>query len=341
MRVRLADIAAEAKVSVCTVSRVLNDTYRHKVSDRTRQRVLAAAEKLNYRPNLNARALVRRKTLMIGVILTDLVGSFMAEVVQAVQSAAEEDDYSLLVYSTESDPKREKKYLRVLQSKGADGILYRPGECFDLVNDLYEAGLPIVQMCNSMPQLKCPYVDVDHEQGAFQAVSHLIEMGHRRIGHLSGVWPTDSHGNKRALGYRHALASAGIEYDPDFEVYSGYTFEGGYDSFLKLMRLEDRPTAIFSCSDLAAWGAMRAAHEIGLRVPQDVSIVGFDDLTIAKYFDVPLTTVAQPKETLGRTAYRTLMKLIRDETPQSSVIAPELVIRQSTDAPNAVACTRV
>lgn len=332
IRVRLADIAEEARVSVCTVSRVLNNTYLNKVSDATRHRVLDAAKKLNYRPNLNARALVGQKTFIIGVIVVDLVGSFMSEVVQAVQSAAEEDDYSLLIYSTQADPKREEKYLRILQSKGADGILYTPGSCFDLVNKLYASGLPIVQMCNAMPQLKFPFVDVDHEQGAFKAVTHLFELGHRRIGHLSGLWPTDSHGAKRAYGYRHALTEFDVPIDPDLELYTGYTFEGGYEGMQRLLDLPDRPTAVFACSDMTAWGAMRAAKERGLSIPGDVSIIGFDDLSIAGYFDVPLTTMGQPKGQIGRTAYGKLSRMIHNKPTESSVIAPEFVMRDSVSA---------
>lgn len=387
---RLIDVARAAGVSVCTASRVLNAKQLEKVSPATQARVRQVAHRLGYRPNVAAKGLVKGLTYLIGVVLPHLSDSFFAEVVEGIQEAAEAAGYSVLLFLSRGDVQREERALASLRRRGVDGILYTPGQSFGMVNQLVEEGLPVLQMANSVPAIEAPYIDCDHERGAYLATQHLVHCGHTRIAHLSADVPGDQQGAKRCRGYRQALLDAGITPDPELIKVSGYSFTGGYQATYALCGRKPAPSletlsadgtildhteassirartgesvvmprllspspgstlssppslpfsAIFAASDMAALGALRALQELGYRVPDDVAIVGFDDLPSAAQAPVPLSTIAQPKQELGTVAFAALLDLIEGRCTTSRLLNPELVVRQSSGPrrPSPVTC---
>lgn len=333
--VSLKDVAKEAGVSVCTVSRVINNTYQQRVSDATRKRVLAAIKRLNYEPNVSARALARKQTFLLGVVVSSLAASFMAEIVQGIQDEADKSDYSLLFYSTGDSVTKEKAGFEALRRKRVDGIIYMPGassfcssrEGIEYLNDLIHRGIKIVQLCSNHPQVNSPYVLVNNEAGGYMATKHLLELGHTRIAHFHEQRTRE--GQERFQGYRLALEVAGVSLLPELVVPCHYDWQSGYEAMEKLLDSHNPPTAVFACDDMSAWGAMQAVLDRGLRVPEDVAVVGYDDLAIAKFMPAALTTVHQPKADLGAAAVRLLLKQIEQKDVSSVVIQPELVVRQS------------
>jgi len=335
MVVSLKDVAREAGVSVCTVSRVINNTYRHKVSDATRKRVYDAMKKLNYEPNLNARGLVKKRTHLIGLLVSRLVVSFVSEIVQGIQDEADKHNYSILFYSTYNDVVKEKACFEALRRKRVDGIIYMPGAADFCTSEdgkrylqsIISQGTKIVQMCSNYPQFDTPYVIVDNEAGGYTATMYLVSLGHTRIAHFHESSTRD--GEERFVGYQLALEEAGIPFAPELVRPCRYDWRSGYEAMQQLLALPNRPTAVFACDDMSAWGAMQAVTDAGLRVPDDVAIVGFDDITIAPFLPVALTTVHQPKGDLGALTVDMLLKYIDGQQPLNYVLKPELVIRQS------------
>ncbi len=333
-RTTMKDVAEAAGVSVVTVSRVFNNTYRNKVAESTRQRVLAVAASLNYRPSLMARGLTKRQTQLIGVIVPSLTGSFTSESVQGIQDLCEEENYSLILYTTQQQPKRARAYLRLLwQERRVDGLIVvdPPRYYSDIIAPMIEEGIPVVQLLFDDPSLNTPRVLVNHKMGAIEAVKHLIDLGHRRILHLSSSLP---HGSLRREGYVETMTAHGLSSEiRDLEV--GHDWTAAFEAVLQYFSTNttNRPTAIFASSDTAAFGAIKALYHLGLRVPDDASVVGFDDLPFAEMATPSLTTVSQPKYQVGREAAKTLLKLVRQKEAPSLVLDPRLVVRESTARP--------
>lgn len=338
MSVSLKDVAQEAGVSVCTVSRVINDTYRHKVSDATRKKVYAAMKKLNYEPNLNARALVKKRTFLIGLLVSRLVVSFVSDIVQGIQDEADKHNYSILFYSTYNDVAKEKACFEALRRKRVDGIIYMPGAAdFCTSNEgkrylrgIIAQGAKIVQMCSNYPQIDTPYVIIDNEAGGYVATRHLASLGHTRIAHFHESTTRD--GEERYAGYMLALKGAGIAYDAELVKPCRYDWRSGYEAMEQLLALPDPPTAVVACDDMSAWGAMQATMDHGLRVPDDVAITGYDDVAIAELLPTALTTIHHPKADLGGLTVKMLLEHIDGKLPLNYVLTPQLVVRQSCGA---------
>lgn len=335
MRVTLSDVAREAGVSVVTVSRVINDTYPEKVSEKTRQRVLETVARLNYKPNVMARGLQKGRTFLIGVALIRVADSFFGEILQGIHDAAAAD-LGVLLGTRRLDIGKDESALRELQSRGVEGIIYY-GTTPDpkTARHLVAEGLPLVQLCNSHAGIDAPYVVVDHFRGAYQATEYLLTLGHRHIAHIGAYQDRDPQGLMRLAGYRAALEDYGIEIDESLIVFGGWTWEGGYHAMQKLYRqCQGQATAVFASSDVEAVGAMRACQAMGLRVPDDIALVGFDDLPFSAWLDIPLTTIAQPKEAMGQAAVKSLVDLIEGRSAPNVVFQPELVVRRSCGGPS-------
>ena len=332
----LKEIAEKAGVSTITVSRVLSDKHPNKVSAETRARVLRIAEELGYRPNIAARALRERRTYQFGLVIPSIDESFIADVVQGLQNVAMDLHYSCLLYVTKFEPGLELEIFRTLVKKGADGVLWLPRPQRDPEVDRIARDLPVVQLYHKeVPD--APAILVDQEHGAYAATKHLLDLGHRRIAKLAGH---DRHGRQRLAGYYRALCEAGLEPDPDliraiptharpFDVH----WERARSATHALLSSNDPPTAIVCYSDLVAWGALRAAQESGVAVPESLSLVGFDDIQFIRFVEVPMTSVAQPKRELGELAMSTLDRLIRGEKVDDITLVPSLVRRASTAPP--------
>ncbi|MCL6528148.1 MAG: substrate-binding domain-containing protein [Thermaceae bacterium] len=323
--VTLSDVAREAGVSPSTVSRVINGTA--KVASRKREAVLKAIERLNYRPNIMAKGLAQGRSLTIGVISQEISSPYYGEMLKGVEQALEGTPYHPIFASGHWRVDREEAALRVLVGRQVDALVVMDGSVpqerlLELVNLM-----PVVVVGREIQGLSC--LSVDNAQGAFDATRHLLELGHRRIAHIAGP---QSHPDaiERLKGYRRALEEADIPFEPALVVEGDYLEPSGLLAVEALLARGALFTAIFAANDQMAYGANVALYRRGIRVPNDVSIVGFDDLPSSSYFTPPLTSIHQPGQELGWEATR--LVLARLENREYTPISPStrLVVREST-----------
>ena len=319
MKITAKDIAREAGVSEATVSIILNNKAGHyRISEKTRQKVLEIAERYEFTCNPIAVSLATRKTHTIGLILPNLVNPFLANISTGIEKCAQENEYALLLCNCEENVKQCVKYLDILQKRYVDGILLvLPREKEVNANQrLVEAAL---RKC------RVPVILIEHY---LQKAEYLLKKGHTRIGHIAGEQFT----RQRTCGYLKALKDYGIPMDSGLVMQGDFSIESGYECGKRL--LEQEVTAVFAGNDYMALGVWRAARELGLRIPEDVSLIGFDDDPVAVVMDVPLTTVRQPGTTLGKAASEMLVQKIGEErgTYQQYYFAPQLIERSSVAA---------
>lgn len=327
--VTIKDVAKRAGVSTATVSRVLNDDPR--VTPANRQSVLEAVSALNYRRDRIARNLRVRRSQIIGLIISDIQNPFFTSVVRGVEDLAYENDFTVLLCNSDEDARKECLYLDIMISERAAGVIVSPAvETGNHSKAVMQAGIPVVAVDRRMQDLEVDTVVVDNSQGAYQVVRHLLEMGHRRIGFIGG--PTQvTTAQERKDGYLRALGEQGIAPDPTLIKTSDYKLLGGYQATCQVLDLAEPPTAIFAANNLTTLGALNCIHENGLRIPQDIAIVGFDDMPWATSLNPPLTAVAQPTYELGRMAADLLLQRIKDPTREvvEVKLGSRLIIRES------------
>lgn len=335
--VTMHDVARRAGVSVTSVSHVINNT--RPVSDELRQRVLAAMEELGYQPNQLARSLRRGQSHTLGIIIPDNVNPFFAEVARGIEDFSFQNGYSLILCNSDSDLQKELHYAGVLVEKQVDGIVFvAAGHSMEQVVGLQRRQVPVVVVDRELQGVAADTVLADNQRGGWLATRHLLDLGHRRIGCITG--PSDlTPSADRVAGYRQALAEAGLPVAEELVVRGDFHYEGGYRAAQQLLSLPDPPTALFACNDLMAVGAIRGAADLGRSVPADLSVVGFDDISLASYTNPPLTTVAQPMYEIGALAARLLTERIGglQIAPRRYVLNVRLVVRRSTAAPPAPA----
>ena len=333
-RPTIYDVARLAGVSTATVSRALNGTGQ--IAPATRATIDAAVAQLGYHPNTVARSLVTKSTQTIALLLPDITNPFYAALVGGIQRRALETGHTMLLCTTESDPEREEQYLNLLRAKQVDGVLV-DGLVLppDTIARFVRNGLPIVCLDRDVDSTSVPLVQVDNRLGARLATEHLLSLGHRRIAHVSGA-PDLRISEERVAGYREALAAAAIEPDPGLLAVGSFSEEGGYQAMRGLLEGAD-PTAVFAANDLSAIGVVSAVVESGRRVPEDISIVGFDDLRLSRYTTPPLTTIHQPALEIAERATQLLLDLAagREVRQLLHLLEPELVVRASTAATSA------
>lgn len=329
-RPTIYDVARLAGVSTATVSRALNGTGQ--IAPGTRATIEAAVEQLGYRPNSIARSLVTKSTQTIALLLPDISNPFYAALVSGIQHSVLSRDHTMLLCTTEGDPEREEQYLRLLRAKqvdGAlvDGLVLPPDRIARFVRD----GFPIVCLDRDIDSNSIPLVQVDNRLGGRLAAEHLVALGHTRIAHVTGASALRI-SEDRLEGYRGALLDAGIEPDPGLVAEGRFTEEGGFEAARSLLAASPDLTAIFAANDLSALGVLNAIAESGRRVPDDVSIVGFDDLRLSAFTSPPLTTVKQPADEIARLATEILIGLTRGEQVRQMrhLLEPSLVVRSST-----------
>ena len=328
----LQEVARRAKVSIATVSRVLNKS--DKVAAETRAAVEKALRELGYRPSRVARRLRMKdgRAHLVGLIIPDIQNPFYAEIARGVEDAAYAAEYALLLCNSDENPEKERFYLEVMRSESVDGIVLPPFDDTDsAVIDIVATGMPVVCVDRSMVKLKTDLVEVDNHRGAFEAVAHLLDKGHRHIGLIEGRTHVST-SRERRRGYLDALAERGVTVRKDLMRSGDFKQESGRVLANELLALRKPPTALFVCNNLMTVGALAAIHQRGLRVPQDVAIVGFDDLPWAEALDPPLTVVRQPAYDVGRQAMELLLKRIMEpeRAPVTLRLLPELVTRRST-----------
>lgn len=326
----ISQVARRAGVSSTTVSHVLNNTRF--VSQETRQRVLAACAELGYQPNALARSLRRGETHTLGLVLPDSANPFFAEIGRAIEEAAFGQNYSVILCNTEGNPTVEELYITVLVQKHVDGIIFvSTGEKTEAFQSLLNSGLPAVLVDRDIPELNLDAVLVDNIQGGKLAAEHLVRLGHRRIACITGP----SHLTPSALrkvGFEQALFEAGYPLDPALTLPGDFHPDSGYQATRTLLQFSKPPSAIFVSNDLMAIGVLNAAQELGCRVPEDISVVGFDDIELASFTVPPLTTLAQPKKDIGRMAIDLLLRRIRerDLPAQRELLPMTLITRKSS-----------
>lgn len=325
-------VAELAGVSVATVSRTLKMPER--VSQVTRDRVLAAVEQAGYRPNLMAVQFRSRKTRNLVVLVPVIANVFFARVISGIQEAAQAIDYRVLLCDTLGREEVEIAYAELVRAHQADGVIQ-----LRAFNPFSDAGPdsscmpPMVNACEVLDVPPCPTVSLDNRAAAREMTEHLIALEHRRIGLIKGPQGSPLT-RERIAGYEDALRAAGIASDPTLLCRGNFTLQAGYDAAGQLLDRPDRPTAIFCENDEMAIGAIKRIRETGLRVPQDISVAGFDDIPFAAFCDPPLTTIAQPAEAFGRHAVEMLVAQFERQPLEAThlVLPHQLVVRGSTAA---------
>jgi len=332
--VTIKDIARELGLSVNTVSRALNN--KPDVSRQTRARVLETARRLHYVPNTIARSLVTRRSNTLGLVVTDVVNPFYSRVIRGVEETARQHGYTIILLNTNERDEDEKAAIRVLRSKRVDGMIISPVQVSrDHIAALQEDGYPFVLINRYFPDLDTDYVINDNRLGAYLATSHLIRLGHRRITHITGPEHVSSV-RERLRGYRQALEEGGVAADQQHVIHTSLSLEGGYRATQQLLDGCSLPTALFTYSDLLAVGALKAIREAGLRVPEDVALVGYDDIEFAAFLEVPLTTISQRSYEIGSCGVELLLDILANPGEQRqrrhTVLQPRLVVRKSCGA---------
>ncbi len=306
----IQDVAARAKVSIATVSRVLNKSD-HKVSPQTRARVLAAVRKLDYCPNALARGLLMKRTMTIGIIIPDISNPYYAEIVRGIQDVADEMGYNVLLQNTDRKQARIIKSIHLLREKIVDGVIFSGGIIHEYatLSALKELKDRVVVI--GRHEVNFPAALVDNIGGATEAIQHLIDLGHQKIAFIGGPQKSTTMID-RLKGYQNALAQNGYPLKKNRLKWGDLRPESGYTAAMELLshKGKGRPSAIFSCNDMMAFGSLHAVRKLGLTVPDEVAVVGFDDVPLCAYVDPNLTTVAIPRYGLGAGAMQMLIDLI-------------------------------
>lgn len=329
-KVTIKNVAKEAGVSFGTVSRVVNNDIH--VKQETRTRVLKAMEKLGYVVNRQARSLAGGRTNTIGVLAPDLGTGYIGEVIRGIDAELALKHYDLMLFTTHRTAEKESKYVANLVTGIVDGLLLivsrRPDEH---ISTLTRINFPFTLIDHQARGDDCPAVGATNWQGAYNATEYLIKLGHQRIGFITG-WMDLRAAIDRLEGYKSALRTYHIPVEQKL-IYEGQFFQpDGYAGASALIELEDRPTAIFASNDVMAMGAMDAVRNRGLRIPDDISIVGFDDIPQAEFVRPALTTVRQPLEKMGRVATQMLLDRLENpnKVPERIELPTELIVRNST-----------
>ncbi|MBS1842739.1 MAG: LacI family DNA-binding transcriptional regulator [Acidobacteria bacterium] len=341
MGVTLKDIARDLGVSVITVSKALRD--HSDISEQTKARVLRRVQELNYRPNLAARALVTGRTNMIGFVIPDLIHSFFSEVVRGVALTLRNSGYTLVVTSSEQDPKIERLAVEQFITRRVDMLLIASTHwTVELFRRIEEAGIPYILIDRSFVGLAAHFVGVNDEEVGALATQHLFDTGCRRIAHIGG--PALSPLLGRLEGYKRAILKNGIAFNSDFVVSTDRPEEMGDEAAYKatqtLLGQNPRPDGIFCYNDLAAYGAMNAVLDAGLQIPEDVSVIGCGNILYNKFLRVPLTSVDQQTGVIGQRAAKLALQIIeagQPMVPKPIFVEPRLVVRSSTHRPKSAA----
>ena len=330
MTVTIREVARAAGVSQATAARVLGG-YGY-ASPGARERVGRSAAHLGYTPNAVARALVARATMAVGLVVGDIQNPFFAGCARGLADVLEPAGYTVLLANADEDAGRERSALDALRARRVDGLVVVPAPGARL-DEIVEAGVPVVQLDRAVRGVRADAVMVDNGAASARAVDHLLELGHRRIGLVSDS-PQISSSAERIAGYRRALRRAGAGPDPGLESIGGSTQADGRRSAPALLSRSDRPTAIFTANNFMTVGSLLAMRDVGLRAPEDVALVGFDDLDWTTLVEPGVTVVAQPVADLGRAAGERLLARMRgDDGPPRRIRLPTtLVVRASCGA---------
>lgn len=334
MKVTIKDIARKANVSSTTVSFVLNNKASH-ISPETIKKVKKVANDLRYVPNPIAISLVTKKTKTIGMIIPDIQNLFFAEIAKLIEAKLIEKGYHLIICNTDDRHDRDLKALEQLINRNVDGIIVtpsteslKPDNVDRILNVMFDSNIPLLFADRDFPQSTHSRVVSNNEYGAYIATQHLIEHGHKKIACITGPQNVSS-AKGRLLGYKKALEDANISIDENLIIEGDYQFDGGYKAALSI--LKHQPTALFASNDLMAYGAYKACKEVGFSIPNDLSVVGYDDLYFSTMLDIPLTTVKQDREQMAKIISEVILAQAEndDYDSQHTMIKPTLTERAS------------
>lgn len=334
MAPKIKDVAQKAGVSVTTVSRVLNgEKY---VKDDLKAKVKRAIDELGYSPSHIARSLVRKKTNLIGVIVPDLTSSFYSTILSSIEETASLNDYNLLVCNIIEDTDKELKYLNVFNDMRVDGIIIMHEKLSDDIrNFIHKLDIPIIFSSVRPIDHKFISVIIDDYEAAYDATKYLSELGHERIAFIGGDMRDVTSGQNRYVGYRNALKDQGVRIINDYIRFGDYKTQSGYDLMKELLACEPRPTALFAVSDDMAVGAMNCIHDNQLKVPDDISIIGFDGSQLTELVRPRLSSMEQPIQDMGKITVNTMIQLISNPTTsprEDLILGHKLVVRDSCKA---------
>lgn len=331
MKVTIYDVAKKAGVSIATVSKVINNTGNMRES--TRQRVKEVMEELNYYPNVLASALMGKGTKTIGFLVQDISNPFFSQLAKVIEDRVHEKGFNVFISSTDDDEVKEKKYIELMEQKQVDGfIVSSTYKNKDILKNLIERDLPLIMLTQDDPELNVSKVSIDDFKGGYEATSHLLQNGHRKIAIIAEKLSNSS--DKRLEGYLSALKTYDVQVNKDLIIRINPSIENGMKSLNMLLKLarEYRPTGIFACNEQLAIGVMLAAREHGIQIPNELSLVGFDDTILATTTVPRLTTIAQPIEEMGRKTVDLLIEEIESGVSKQERVLfnPQLIIRETT-----------
>ncbi len=334
-KVNIKDIARLAGVSHTTVSRALNNKSR--IRQETKEKILAIAKELGYRPNLIARSLVMRRSKTLGLVITNISNPFYTELAQGIEKTAARLGYNIILCSTQSNISIEKQYIEMLRSKGVDGIIFSSAHIEDPnIVALAEERFPIIlvnrRTYHPLVKERIDYIGVDNILGGYVAVEHLIRLGHERIGVIGGS-SESSVGIERLEGGKKALQNYGLKQTEEYFIEGNFLKTSGYEGGKRFLDMPKKPTAVFATNDYMALGVYQAFLETGLRIPEDIALVGFNDIEFIAMKGIELTTIGQKKFEMGAIAVERLVERIeKGDEPfpaKEILLEPELIIRRT------------
>jgi DNA-binding LacI/PurR family transcriptional regulator len=327
----LKDVADHAQVSKATVSRVLNNNPR--VAEELRARVLESIRLLGYQPNRAARRLRASVSDVLGLMISDIENPFFISVVRGVEDAAYANQMSVVLCNTDENPAKQQMYLRVMQAERVAGLIISPTNVNEDFTELQQLGIPVILLDRRTDKFETDAVTIDNVGGAYLAVRHLIDLGYERIGTIGGS-PHLTTGRERYEGYRKALNAAGLKIDEKLVKIGDFKTDSGYQLAIELIGLPRPPQAIFVANNLMTLGTLRALRENNVCVPDDMALVGFDDMPWSSELCPPLTAVSQPTYELGQeTVHLLLRRLANPDAPVRTVtLQPRLIVRESCGA---------
>lgn len=334
MKITIKEIAKLAEVSTATVSKILNKKDNN-ISDATRQKVLEIVEEYNYIPNTVARSLVTRQTKTIGLVIPDIANPFFPELARGAEDKANESGYNIIFCNTDDNLEKEEKYINMLIEKMIDGIIFtQSAKRTEGFEKLKLGSTPIVLIDRNMElQGVVGKVLVDNFTGAYEGVNYLLAKGYKKIAFITGALTTDTSEN-RLLGYRKALEDFGIPYNEEFVLAGEYKSEWGFSAIKQLFENKIDFDAVFCGNDLIALSVIKALKDFEKSIPEDIAVLGFDDIYMAKFIEPELSTIRQPNYEMGYKAVEMLIEVLEDSTerkiPKELILNTELVIRQST-----------
>lgn len=327
MKVNIYDVAKAANVSIATVSKVINNTGR--IGEETKQKVLDVIKELDYKPNLIASALMGKNTCTIGFILPDLANPFFSELARYVEDIASKYNYNVVICSTDYLSEKEEMYVSLLMQKNVDGFILASGfENLESIKKVQKANIPFVLVARNAPVENLNLVSISDFHAGYKATEYLIQNGHKNISIIArDIWSN----RERFKGYIQAMNDYGLQ--PMREKYYAKesTLHAGYTSLQKIMGdKSNKPTGIFACNDLLAAGAIKYCKKMGIQVPSDLSVIGFDNTILTEIIDPPLTTIAQPQNEIATEAFKLLFEAINGEKNVRKIILDTEIIERET-----------